>query len=124
MPIDVSGEWILNGHPFASPYGGRIRLHLRQTGTVLSGDLVQLLNPQSGEPPPDPEATRADVDGQVIEDGTATNHIVILVRRNRADTFRAVFTGVLSPAQDSVAGTFTNTARLGGTFVMTKQPEG
>ncbi len=121
MTIDMAGEWIFQGRPFDAPYGGQIQLRLQQAGASISGELVQRQNPDSGQPPIDPEATRADVEGEILEDPQADNHLVILKRLNRNDAFRAVFIGVLSPAQDSVAGTFTNTVRRSGTFLMVKQ---
>ncbi len=57
----------------------------------------------------------------MIEDTEGDNHLVVLKRLNRNDPFRAVFLGVLSPTQDSVNGTFTNTGRMSGTFLMRKQ---
>ena len=67
MTIDLSGEWIFDGHPFDAPYAGQIRLTLKQSGTSISGDLLQLQDPFSGKPPADPEATRAEVAGELIE---------------------------------------------------------
>ncbi len=121
MAIDVSGDWIFDGRPFDTAYGGQIRLSLEQSGSRIVGDLVQLQDPRTGQPPTDPEGTRADVEGEVIEDTEGGNHLVVLKRRNRNDPFRAVFLGVLSPNQDSVNGTFANTAHMSGTFLMRKQ---
>ena len=121
MTIDLSGEWIFDGHPFDAPYAGQIRLTLKQSGTGISGDLLQLQDPFSGKPPADPEATRAEVAGELIEDTQTGNHLVILKRLNTNDAFRAVFIGVLSQAQNSVSGTFINTVCKAGSFVMVKQ---
>ena len=121
MAIDITGEWIFDGHPFDAPYAGQIRLTLQQSGTSISGELLQLQDPFSGKPPADPEATRAAVEGELIADTQTGNHLVILKRLNTNDAFRAVFTGVLSHAQDSVSGTFINTVRKAGSFVMVKQ---
>ncbi len=121
MTIDLSGEWIFDGHPFDAPYAGQIRLTLKQSGTSISGDLLQLQDPFSGKPPADPEATRAEVAGELIEDTQTGNHLVILKRLNTNEAFRAVFIGVLSQAQNSVSGTFINTVRKAGSFVMVKQ---
>ncbi len=121
MAIDITGEWIFDGHPFDAPYAGQIRLTLQQSGTSISGELLQLQDPFSGKPPADPEATRAAVEGELIADTQTGNHLVILKRLNTNDAFRAVFIGVLSHAQDSVSGTFINTVRKAGSFVMLKQ---
>ncbi len=121
MDIDISGEWIFDGHPWNAPYAGKVKMHLQQSGTSISGDLIQLIDPFSGQPPADPEATRAQVVGEVIEDTQAGNHLVLLKRINQYDAFRAIFVGALNQAQNSVSGTFVNTIPGGGTFVMVKQ---
>ena len=108
MTIDLSGEWIFDGHPFDAPYAGQIRLTLKQSGTSISGDLLQLQDPFSGKPPADPEATRAEVAGELIEDTQTGNHLVILKRRKACDALRAGFVGGLSRARNSVSGTFIN----------------
>ena len=120
MDIDISGEWIFDGHPWDAPYAGQVKMNLKQSGTTIIGELVQLIDPFSGKPPADPEATKAYVDGEIIEDESASNHIVVLKRINQNDAFRAVFTGVLNKERTSVSGTFTNTLRKGGSFVMSK----
>ena len=43
-------------------------MRLTQSGTSLAGDLVQLIHPLTGKAPRDPEATRARVEGEIIED--------------------------------------------------------
>lgn len=121
MTIDLSGEWIFDGHPWDLPYAGRVRMQLQQVGTTLSGELVQLIDPFSGQAPPNPDATKATVAGELLEDTQSGNCLVILKRLNQHDTFRAVFVGVLSDAHDSISGTFANTVRKGGSFVMVKQ---
>ena len=123
MAIDLSGEWIFDGRPFDTVYDGQMGLRLQQSGSRISGDLVQLQDPRTGQPPPDPEATRAEVAGEVVEDGEGDNHLVILQRLNRADPFRAVFLGILGPAQDSIKGSFVNTGGRSGTFRMRRLAE-
>ncbi len=121
MDVDLSGEWIFDGHPWDAPYAGQIQMRLTQSGTSLSGDLVQLVHPLTGKAPRDPEATRAQVEGEVIEDTRASNHLVLLKRINQKDAFRAVFLGALNETQNSISGTFKNTIPGGGTFVMVKR---
>ena len=120
MDIDISGDWIFDGHPWDAPYAGQIKMNLKQSGTTIIGELVQLIDPFSGKPPADPEATKAYVDGEIVEDESADNHLVVLKRINQNDAFRAVFTGVINKERTSISGTFTNTLRKGGSFVMTK----
>ena len=51
MTIDVSGDWIFDGRPFNTAYDGQIRLRLEQSGSRIDGDLVQLQDPRTGQPP-------------------------------------------------------------------------
>ncbi len=53
MTIDVSGDWILDGRPFDTAYGGQVGFSLQQSGSRIVGDLVQLQDPGTGQPPPE-----------------------------------------------------------------------
>lgn len=123
MDLDLSGAWIFHGHPWRAPHGGRIAIQLTQTGTTLRGRLRQLIEPSTGQPPPDPAATEADVIGEIIEHPNGSNHLVLLKRVNKLDSFRAVFVGTWDETQQTVAGTFTNTNPGGGTFKMARDFE-
>ena len=35
MSVDLSGEWIFDGHPWDLPYAGRVRMQLQQVGTAF-----------------------------------------------------------------------------------------
>ena len=121
MIPDISGHWIFHGHPWDAPHRGRISITLTQEGKQLSGKLVQLIGPASGKPPADPEATAAVIEGEILEDPTGKNHLVILKRINNLESFRAVFVGALNEASQTISGTFKNTKPGGGTFVMEKE---
>lgn len=123
MNLDLTGQWIFHGHPWDTPHGGRIAIQLTQAGTTLGGSIRQLINPSTGRPPPDPEATEADVIGEIIEHPRGPNHLILLKRMNRHDSFRAVFVGIWDETQQTIAGTFTNTLPGGGTFKMERNFE-
>ncbi len=120
MTIDISGEWIIDGHPWDAPYAGRAKLNLRQSGTTIMGELVQLIDPFTGVSMEPTKETEAYVDGEIIAHEDGENHLVVLKRTNQDSSFRAVFTGVLNAECGTMTGTFTNTLRKGGSFVMSR----
>ncbi len=121
MTIDISGEWIIDGHPWDAPYAGRAKLNLRQSGTTIMGELVQLIDPFAGVSLDATKETEAYVDGEIIEHEDGQNHLVVLKRTNPDSSFRAVFAGVLNAECGTMTGTFMNTLRKGGSFVMSRR---
>ena len=121
MNLNLTGVWTFHGHPWNAPHMGQIAIDLQQEGAALCGTLHQVINPYSGQPPPDARQTEAGVIGEIVDHPESA--IVILKRINKHDSFRAVFVGTYDKDQQTITGVFKNTLPSGGTFVMERKFE-
>ena len=117
---ELAGEWIFHGHPWGSPFPGQIHLCLNQNGTQLTGTLQQAISPQTGEPVANPEATKANITGELIVSAQGSD-LVVLQRTNIHDSFRAIFSGIINQDCNSIGGTFVNSNGDCGTFKMIRK---
>lgn len=119
---NVAGTWTFYGRPSkAGKTGhGQIEMSIVQNGTDLAGRLVQVIDPWTEQPPPDPDSTRGSVFGRIYLSDNDRATLIEFVRINDHNDLKAIFTGILDSNLTEISGVVVNNRGTQGSFVMHK----
>jgi hypothetical protein len=119
---NLSGKWIFSGKPVkdGKTGSGQIEMTIRQSGTELTGHLIQTIDPWTQASPERPEETQASLIGRLYLSDHQPVTLVELIRVNDYNDFKAIFTGIVSPHGRDITGHVVNTRGAHGSFAMHK----
>jgi hypothetical protein len=102
---------------------GQIDMTLHHSGTEVTGQLIQTIDPWTGAPPLQPEDSRAAIVGRLYLSEAPHATLIELVRVNERNPFTAICIGIVSADGTAISGQVVNNRGAQGSFVMQKVSE-